>query len=323
MMIIRNPFIFSFFCFLLILLGCEDNAVVSELEIAFAAKNDGVSNIYTMNLEKNQVVHITTGYTPKYVPHSNEMVFESGYDILVFNRNNDEIINLTNSTFYELDPSVSSDGSTIIYSSSRDEQNNDHRTEIYSMNLNSSQIERLTHSQSWATEARLSPNSTYLSYFTWDSLGRYYSLMVLDLTTNVNDTISKHCRTSTFSPDESLICYTVVNVGLTITNLITHETYTLVNEGFYPMFSPNGDVIYYMTDNNDELVIAKINSDGSGKTYFQTGQIVYRQFDISPNGEVLVFVKLRDDSTSWISTINTDGTNLKELTPGYTPVFKP
>lgn len=323
MSISKKYFIFLCAGFLLIQFGCEDNNDEKEYEIAFAAEQNGISNIYTMALENNSITPITEGQTPKYMPDGNNIVFYSEKDIFVIGNDGEEKTNLTNSSYFEFRHSVANDGSMIIYSSDQDKLNNDHRTEIYSITFENNETTRLTNSQHWASDAIISPNLTYLSYFSWDSVNSYYSLILLDLNTSVQDTIFNHCWTSSFSSDETLICYSVMDIGLTITNLNSYETNLLIDEGFYPMFSPNGESVYYMTVVNDDLVIARINLDGSEKIYFPTGPVVMGQFDISSDGELLIFVKIKDDNTKWISTINSDGTNLKELTRGYSPTFRP
>jgi len=323
MPILKNTFFTLFSLIILIIsFGCEDNIDEKQYEIVFSNENNKSYFIYTINLNTNVITSVTPGLSPQYVPNSKNIVFNRDYDIYQISSDGSDEINLTKSAYFECDFSIAKDGSMIVYTSDQDEINNDHRTEIYSLSLKNNEITRLTNSRNWAINAKLSPGLTYLSYFSWDSINNYYSLILKDLYTSTQDTICNDCWTASFSPDENLICYTVANSGLYITNINTLESRLLIAEGFYPKFSPNGKYVYYMTGYNDELIIAKIRTDGSNKTYFPTGQVVAGQYDISADGELIAFVRIKEDNTNWICVINSDGTNLQELSRGYSPQFR-
>jgi len=295
-------------------------------EIAFSSRVNNVLCIFKMDLEKLEPKRITSSdidcMGPKYSPNGDYIIYNSNGDLYLLDSNGN-IENLTKSSCLELDHSISKNGDEIIYLSDQDEINNDHRLEVYSLNVNTYQKKRLTYSKFWAYNPRISPLGTMFSYLSWDSTTKQNSLILQEFVSAKIDTIYNNSYSSDFSPDGNLICHSVVNEGLYITDIYNQETRLLVNEGLYPKFSPIGDKVYYQTDSNSELVIASINIDGTNKIYYDTGQTVAEQFDISSDGEIIVFVKRDGYKIYSIYTIESGGKNLTRLTLGNSPVFKP
>ncbi len=131
-----------------------------------------------------------------------------------------------------------------------------------------------------------------------------------------------------FSPDGRRIVFTktISTTSSTITTLSLMDfdganPTDLPTRANHPRFSPDGTKIIFTSRNRDQL--QQVNADGSGSTtiFTSSNSTPILKPDISPDGSKIVF-----EQAAKIWLINSNGTNLTELTPsGFNshPRFSP
>jgi len=163
--------------------------------------------IYTIDLETMAETRITSNTVgdghPDWSPDGTKIVFahfgdlagnpSAGADIYRINIDGTGLTPLTTCAFYEdNDPEWSPDGTKIVFKSARRTQTAC-REEIYVMNSDGSNVQRLTTSTSWYSDhdPSWSPDSSYISYNRYESAERPWSdIGTLDVLLNHFDEVS-------------------------------------------------------------------------------------------------------------------------------------
>lgn len=121
--------------------------------VVFYSNRDGDNEIYKLTLADNSVAQLTNNtiedYDPSYSPDGNNIVYKSNRDdklgdIFIMNEDGSDERNLTRSLkkSEEWDPTFNLDGEKIYFVM---RENNDHLTdELYAMNIDGTEITRLT-----------------------------------------------------------------------------------------------------------------------------------------------------------------------------------
>lgn len=321
------------FLFVFIIYSCDpfDEDLHSD-EIAYVAKNGDYYAIYLINIKDiNPRVIVSNETNDLYCPYfidSENLIFGSDGDIYKTDLSNNQY-NLTNTPYLETEYCVSRYGEKMVYNSDVPHPDHDQQTEIYSYDLKTNDTLRLTFSKYYSFSPCISPDGNlfcFLSMNDKDSNGVFSngaSLVLRDFNGQIDDTLSNFAWTPAFSPDSKFLCYTVAYEGLHITDIYNHKSKFLVKDGFYPKYSPSGDKVYYQTASDNELVITRINIDGTNKIYYDTGQTAMGQFDISLDGEKIVYIHIYENKTRCLYLFDSNGENKIQLIPGYTPVFRP
>jgi TolB protein len=125
--------------------------------IVFTSERDGNREIYIMKSDGTNVIRLTENSTddvsPSWSPNGRQIAFASNrggkYDIYIMDNDGTNVIRLTDSLGWNGDPAWSPDGSLLAFVSNRDALNpincmNNCNSEIYLMNNDSTNVERLT-----------------------------------------------------------------------------------------------------------------------------------------------------------------------------------
>ncbi len=284
-------------------------------KIIFQSKRDGrqCDQIYTMNIDGSNVKMVSTGKgrtTCSYFHRGGKKIVYSStheasddcppvpdrsqgyvwpvyptFDIYTANADGTKLKRLTNSPSYDAEATISPDGKTILFTSTRDGD-----LDIYSMDINGKNVKRLTNTLGYDGGAFFSPDGkqiVYRSFYpkTEAEIARYKELL-----------------------SKNMIVPAVFEIRVMNADGSNQRQVTDIKAAsFAPFFTPDGKSIIFSTDHFDvktggprrqpNFDLAVINVDGTGLeriTYHGT-------FDgfpmFSPDGKKLVFASNRNAST--------------------------
>lgn len=199
--------------------------------------------------------------------------------------------------------------------------------DIYSVNIDGSALENLTHSNDGEWEPDVSPSGTSLIF---SKYGEIYNMGIDGSSKNklTTNTLIEHFPT--YSPDGQKIAFVTEaqsefsHAKLFLMNNDGSSVETLV-EGVYLLgsqsftFSPDGSVILYVAESDlgnlvsidlDSKVISQINS---GLDLLDISTLGF-----SPDGSKIIL-----SVHGLIYLMNSDGSNLREIASGHDPYFMP
>lgn len=193
--------------------------------------------------------------------------------------------------------------------------------DIYKMDYDGSNVIQITCDEKDNNNPHISHNGKYLIYETQANINRYPSggLMYDYSVINIMDLKNKSVRTITdettwcfqphLSPDNHFVVFRSqkFNQGGSIVisdiNGKKYKSITDYNQNRYPMFTPQGNDIIYIADQDQKTNIYKIDLDGKNKQ-----QLTDSEWNInptfSPDGSKILWEGYRD-----IFIMNIDGSN--------------
>lgn len=162
-----------------------------DKKIIFSAKSGAedalhIVNVKSSKIEKTLHLNFDAIYNPAWSPQGNKIAFtgirNGQSDIYVYDFNTELVDKLTNDIFSNVEPSWSPDGKNIVFASDRGEYLNDfpsrltpdelniNNYDIYQINIDNKQINRLAGSEFLERTPSYSPDGKYL-LFTSDRSG--------------------------------------------------------------------------------------------------------------------------------------------------------
>lgn len=281
-------------------------------KLIFQSKRDSrqCDQIYTMNIDGSNVKMVSTGKgrtTCSYFHRGGKKIVyssthaasdncppvpdrSSGYvwpvyptfDIYTANADGTKVKRLTNSPSYDAEATISPDGKTILFTSTRDGD-----LDIYSMDINGKNVKRLTNTLGYDGGAFFSPDGkqiVYRSFYpkTEAEIARYKELLAKDM-----------------------IVPAVFEIWVMNADGSNKRQVTKLNAAsFAPFFTPDGKGIIFSTDHFDvktqgprrqpNFDLALINVDGTGLERITFNETFDGFPMFSPDGKKLVFASNRN-----------------------------
>ena len=289
--------------FLLIFTSCKNNkkenlddeATSSNQEIAFVTNRDGNSEIYTMDINGENLRNITQNdsldFNPSWSYDGESLYFYSERDgnaeIYSLKSDGTELKRLTNNPSSDVLPELSPDGTTVVFMSDRDSLSKN----IYLMNKDGSNIKQLTQNKSYEESPNWSPSGKEIIF-----------------TRQLRDSSD----TSHAANGE------IFRINLNGSNLTR-----LTNKAGYDSgakFSPNGkQIAFYGSNEKNNWDLYIMNSDGTDLYNVTNDSIECYSPDWSTDGKWLVYTagskgnyniwKINIETKERIQLTNTDGRN--------------
>jgi Tol biopolymer transport system component len=220
------------------------NSTIASPRIVFTRTEGNVTHIYSMNPDGSDIVQITQQGT------SNDF------------------------------PSTSTDGRRIVFESNRDQQNPDF-FDIFVMNADGTNVQRLVFNDGGSWTANMSPDDSRIVF-----MGQH-----LDATNNWISDIG------------------IMNVGDTNIQWLTNDS---ILES-YPRFSPDGRRLVFVSDADGDTEIYTMNVDGSDVRQLTSNTTGDGNASYTPDGNHILFTSDRGGDNE-IYTMNVDGSDVRQLT---------
>jgi Tol biopolymer transport system component len=252
----------------------------------------------------------------KNTPNPEIIAFTFHDEIQVWNSNNGAFsINVSNHPNVDTDPKISADARKVVFASFRDG-----RFEIYVVNVDGSNLQRVTNTFLDETEPAFSRDGSKIAFVGYSNFNFRIYVMNADGSgaVQVSDNVFVDAHSPAFSPDGSKIAFEAQgNIWVTNADGSGGTTQLTTAGGYDPSFSRDGSQIVYSSaqdtpPNTDRRVeIYKMNSNGTGQTRLTNSQSNGRVHPaFSPNGSKIVFNHFPYGSGSgeiWI--MNSDGSS--------------
>lgn len=227
---------------------------------------------------------------------------------------------LTNDPAEDMEPSVSSDGTKIVFQSNR-RSGGVGEFDIFIMNIDGTGQVNLTGDGLFNIQPSISPDGTKIVFTSSREGAQNIFIMNVDGTglTNLTPMAVSNVDPS-FSPDGSKIVFRsardgnedlyVMNADGTGVTRLTNTPDVLEEQ---PSFSPDGLKIVFNTSQDETSEIWVMNADGSSPTQLTNNAFLERHATFSPDGTRIAFTSARDGNNE-IYVMNADGSSPVRLT---------
>lgn len=241
--------------------------------------------------------------------------------IYVVNTDGSQTRNLTNHVGNHIDPAWSPDGRQLAFISDRDGYQ-----ELYVMDAGGGNVRRLTVND-WTEQApSWSPDGAQIAFDCYlpDSSGQADSRICLVGADGANPRILTediNGYAPIWSPDSTQLAFTAIPGGFESVYAISADgtqlrplTENAQGTDTYPAWSPDGEQLVYTSWRADGAQLRIIDADGSNdRRLTDTAEGVAP--DWSPDGRRIAFVSNADNQLFTIYSVNTDGSQLREVVP--------
>ncbi|HYF39393.1 MAG TPA: hypothetical protein VD930_06900 [Gemmatimonadales bacterium] len=282
-------------------------------QIAFSSNGSGLQAIFVVNPDGSGLQRLTPSgafdRNPVWSPDGSRILFASGGDLHVMNRDGSsrsQLVNAQRVLAYRWSP----DGSMIAYTDERVE-GDDAFEDLWVVRSDGSSAARIASNASYPS---WSPDGRQIAYASDAPGDRQVHVINTDGTNDVVVTSAPIVATQTsWSPTGGVIAF--VNVPDRNIMLINPDGSGLVNvtqdrgDDDSPVWSPDGATLAFSTGAADqplESEIGVMNPDGSGRSILTTQAGFDFSPDWSPDGSRIVFTR-SDSRDSEVYVMNRDG----------------
>ncbi|KXK41019.1 MAG: WD40-like Beta Propeller [Chlorobi bacterium OLB5] len=300
-----------------------------------ATKNDK-QQIFIMDEEGDNVKQISfmnlDCYSPKFIPHTNKIVFSATNRIsdYLYMIDLDDTATFRFPNFIDggIDHQFSADGTMLMYRSEKEENN-----AVYIMDLVSGEVFPISDG-SLATHAEFSHDGQKVVYST--SITENFDLAILNLT-DTSDNAQKTIVASkdaeiygTYSPDDTKIAFASFDINYKGTLKVCDangKNVKVISSGgssYNPKWSPDGKYLAYVSDKSGKFQIYICKPDGSSLKQLtgESGNVV--EYNWSPDGSKIIFDSQSEGvSAIWLIDVekgskqNLTGSKANNITPDF------
>ena len=250
--------------------------------IVFESNRPGIkSQIFSMKSDGTAITQLTNNQllneTPVWSPDGTMIMYSSyldddrlNNDIFIMNSDGSGVRRLTNKPLRDDHATFSPDGKKIIFGSQRDDTGNtkSKNYELYEMDIDGSNVKRLTNYKGWDTFPSYSPDGKKI---VWRRI--------------IQDSTSKEISNSEV--------FVMQSDGTNIKNLSNHKSF----DG-YPVWSPDGKQILFSSYRSGNMQLFVMNSDGTAVQQLTFDNGFNSRPDWSSDGNRIVFNKTNNRSVS-------------------------
>ena len=251
-----------------------------EKKIVFASNRDGDWDIYSMDLNGDNLLqltnHRTTDEDPAFSPDGRRIAFNSNRglspELYVMDSDGNNVIRLTHDSFLKSRPSWSPDGRRIAFSSFRLDVGN---SEIYAMDADGANEKNLSQHEMQDLLPSWSPDGRKIAFVSAHNLGAFDArhIFVMDADGKgrrnlTGDTDLTDSFSPTWSPDGRKIAFSSRFI------FVGHDIYVMTAEGkklerlteegnsSRPAFSPDGRKIAFVSTREGGTDIYLMEANG-------------------------------------------------------------
>ncbi|BDS11451.1 TolB family protein [Aureispira anguillae] len=273
-------------CISLFWIGCKKDLPPNNTnEILFEAHDGNYYQIFKTNADGSNETQLTSSniaYSsmPSWAPDGSKIFFisnkdESNGEIYSMNTDGSNVLRLTNNSRPERFPSLSADGTKILF-----EAIDNNYYQLFTINADGSNETQLT-----------SSNIAYSSTPSWAPDGSKIFF--------ISDKDESNGEIYSMNTDGSNV--------LRLTNNSRPER--------FPSLSADGTKILFEAIDNNYYQLFTINAGGSNETQLTNSNIAYSSTPSwAPDGSKIFFISNKDESNGEIYSMNTDGSNVLRLT---------
>ena len=233
-------------------------------KILFTYYKNTKREIYTINNDGTDLTNISNNwfddYSPSWSPDGKRITFistrDNDFNVYVMNSDGSDVKKISNIIGIASSPKWSPLGDRIAFTLTRDDKD-----EIYLVDIDRSETERFSadgYSPLW------SPDGAQIAFLSGEhNEGEIYiknidGTGIIRITNN-----SEYDGHFSWSPDSEQIVYCSGNQKIYIVNADGSNEYFLAN-GSNPIWSPDGERIYFISRQDNRQEIYVINTDGTG-----------------------------------------------------------
>ena len=309
-----------------IAIGNQEKDIAINETITISGINEGDYDAELKDIASNCSVEgdnprqLTISYGESMGSGEGKIVFYSDRtedrQIFIMNPDGSNITNLTENTSLNINPVISYNGSKILFSSGREDQ----EFKLFTMNPDGSDVTKVADLQQVVTlrEPTYSPDGSRIAFNGYEADGNgARDIYVMDADGTNLERLTDNGQTldlnQVWSPSGDRIAFTSGRDG-------DAEIYTMKPDGSdvqqltnnsyadaTPAWSPDGSKIAYASRPNDYADIYTMDADGNNKTRITDHPETDEFPNWSPDGSEIVFETLRDGYVSEIYKINADG----------------
>jgi len=264
---------------------------LADYQLLFSAEENKVFNIYIINGDGTGLKQLTddegSDMLPKWLPDASGFIFESDrkgkqFQAFLFSFSDSLYQQVGNFNFEVRSPSISVDNDIVFVS------NKDNAKQIYKMDLNGNNLQKLTNTTYDDVYPVWSPDALFIAF-------------------------------QTFRHDKQTDIYLCDRSGTNLVRVTKDNAFD-----YMPNWSPNGkELIYSSTEaGNLDIFTIKTNDKGKPKNISNTPDINEMMPVFSADGKYIAYMFAKGRKTG-IHVMSIDGSTKAQVTPDYLPAAMP
>ena len=299
-----------------------------QMSIAFLSDRDGNEEIYMVQGDGTGLTRLTDDpsrdLNPSMSPDKTKLLWntnrDGNFEVYVMNADGTGATNLSNDPAYDGDARWAPDGGTVVFESERTAAG---FFELWRINADGTGLTQLTHDGDNSNETQhvTSPDGTMIAYQRVIGGDSKVWLMSSDGTGAfqapfISGGYGYHLFGNGWSPNSQTLAFYGYNSawqrGLYLVQRDGSGLMSLSQDGFGTEWSPDGQFLYFTSDQTGDFEIFRMRADGSDVVNLTNHPDNDAQAGLSWDGQKIAFLSSRVGSDE-LYIMDVDGTNVKNL----------